>query len=349
MSGLIDRLPNAVALQCLARVPLCFHPHLKLVCRAWRDALCSPELFRARSESGATEDFICVLAFEPENLFQLYDPLRDTWLTLPAVPTRVRHLARFGVASSRGKLFVLGGGSDHVDPSTGDHDTTFASDEVWSFDPFSRRWAPQAPMLVPRAMFACCTIDGQIVVAGGFTNCRKAISKAEIYDVDKDTWQALPDLCQTRSSACSGVVLEGKMHVLHKGVSSVQILDEGRGWHVADYGWLQGPMAVVGGELYVLSHGAVARQRRSGDDGAVVAVVATAGELQSRIGYGMVGVGEELFILGGVIGPGRMNQTIKLLSDVDVLAVNAERPVWRHATSMTHCRGSIQGCTVLSV
>ncbi|CAA6658535.1 unnamed protein product [Spirodela intermedia] len=349
MSGLIDGLPDAVTLQCLARVPFCFHAHLKLVCRSWRSALTSPELFRARCESGATEEFLCALAFEPENVWQLYDPLRDQWLTLPTMPTEIRHLARFGMASVHGKLFVLGGGSDGVDPSTGDHDRIFATNEVWSYDPFICQWKKQAPMLVPRAMFACCALDGKIVVAGGFTNCRKSISKAEIYDVEKDQWQPLPDLCHTRNSACSGLVIGGKMHVLHKGISTVQILEDGGSrWAVEDYGWLQGPMAVVGGEPYVLSHCVVAKQQNSGTGGGVL-VVAPASDFQSRIGYGMIGLGDDLYVLGGVIGPGRMNQTIKPLSDVDVLTISGDRPAWRQAAAMTQCRGSILGCTLLRV
>uniref|UniRef100_A0A1D1YY28 F-box/kelch-repeat protein SKIP30 n=1 Tax=Anthurium amnicola TaxID=1678845 RepID=A0A1D1YY28_9ARAE len=358
MSGLIDGLPDAVALQCLARVPFCFHSHLKLVCRSWRAALSSSELFKARCEAGATEEFLCALAFEPENVWQLYDPLRDLWLTLPVLPTEIRHLARFGVASVYGKLFVLGGGSDRVDPSTGDHDRIFATNEVWSYDPFLCQWKKQAPMLVPRAMFACCALDGKIVVAGGFTNCRESISKAEIYDVEKDVWHSLPDLCHTRDSACSGLVINGKMHVLHKGISTVQILEDGGSrWAVEDHAWLQGSMAVVRGELYSMSvdrgelsvskHCAIAKHQNIGMGKMVV--VASASDFQSRIGYGMIGLGDELYVIGGLIGPGRMNQLIKSLADVDVLTVGSERPTWRQVAPMTHCHGSILGCTLMRV
>ncbi|KAA8543260.1 hypothetical protein F0562_021245 [Nyssa sinensis] len=261
MSGLIEGLPDAVALRCLARVPFYLHPKLELVCRSWRAAIRSTELVKARQELNSLEDFICVCAFDPENLWQLYDPLRDMWITLPVLPSKVRHLAHFGVVSTVGKLFVLGGGSDAVDPLTGDQDGSFATNEVWSYEPITRRWAPRASMLVPRAMFACCVLDGKIVVAGGFTTCRKSISQAEIYDPEKDLWVSIPDLHHTHNSACSGVVIRGKVHVLHKGLSTVQVLDNVRlAWTVQDCGWLQGPVAVVRGVLYVMSHSLIYKQ-----------------------------------------------------------------------------------------
>lgn len=353
MSGLIEGLPDAVALHCLARVPFYYHRNLRLVCRSWRAALrSSPELFTARRESGASEELLCVLAFDPENVWQLYDPCRDHWLTLPVMPSQIRHLARFGVASVSGKLFVLGGGSDRVDPLTGDHDGIFATSEVWCYDPFEREWSRRANMLVPRAMFACCSSDGKIIVAGGFTSFRKSISKAEIYDPDTDTWRSLPDLRQTHTSACCGVVIDGKIHVLHKGLSAVQILEDGRQWRVEDFGWLQGPMAVVGEEIYVLNGGFILKQHRERsrrENALLDKFVSSAPEFKSRIGFGMIGLGDDLYVIGGVIGPGPTNQSIKQLRDVDVLSVSSKWPIWRQASPMTRCSGSILGCALLKI
>ncbi|KAF6139991.1 hypothetical protein GIB67_020382 [Kingdonia uniflora] len=347
MSGLIEGLPDAVALQCLAQVPIHLHPTLQLVCRAWKIATRSSELFKARCEVGASEDLICVSAHEPENLWQLYDPLRDLWLTIPVMPSNVRYLANFGVVSTAGKLFVLGGGSDAVDPLTGDHYGIFATNEVWSYDPILRQWGRRASMLVSRAMFACCVVDGKIVVAGGFTTCRKSISKSEIYDPEKDVWVAIQDLPHTHNSACSGVVIGGKMHVLHKGLSTVQVLDNvDRVWVVEDCGWLHGPMAVVGGELYVLSHGVIFKQSK---EQRTKNIVAPASDFQSRVEFAMLGLGNEIYVIGGVIEPGRWNSDIKTLSDVDVLTIGSETPTWRIVKPMTRCHGTMRGCTVLRI
>ncbi|KAK1578525.1 hypothetical protein Q3G72_030886 [Acer saccharum] len=347
MSGLIEGLPDAVALRCLARVPFYLHPQLELVSRSWRAAIRSRELFKARQEVGSSEELLCVCAFDPENLWQLYDPLRDRWITLPILPSKIRHLAHFGVVSTAGKLFVLGGGSDAVDPLTGDQDGSFATNEVWSYDPVIRQWSPRASMLVPRAMFACCALNGKIVVAGGFTTCRKSISQAEMYDAEKDVWVPIPDLHRSHNSACTGIVIGERVHVLHKGLSTVQVLDhKGRGWTVEDYGWLQGPMAVVQGAIFVMSHGLIIKQDR---EVRKVVVSASSDFRRRRIGFAMIGLGDDIFVIGGVISPEGWNWDIKPMSDVDVLTIGAERPTWRQASPMTRCRGTILGCTQLRI
>lgn len=345
MSGLIEGLPDAVAIRCLAFVPFYLHPKLELVSRSWQAAIHSLELFKARKELGCSEEFLCVCAFDPENIWQLYDPLRDLWITLPVLPSKIRHLSHFGAVSTAGRLFVIGGGSDAVDPLTGDHDGMFATNEVWSYDPVVRQWARRASMLVPRSMFACCVLNGKIVVAGGFTSCRKTISQAEIYDPEKDVWIPMPDLHRTHNSACSGVVIGGRVHVLHKDMSTVQVLDNaGAGWIVEECEWLHGPMAVVQDALYVMSNGNIIKQDKEGRR-----FIASASEFRRRIGFAMIGLGDELYMIGGFIGPDRWNWGIDPLSDVDVLTLGSERPTWRQAAPTTRCRGTIVGCALLRI
>ncbi|GAA0159389.1 hypothetical protein Leryth_004074 [Lithospermum erythrorhizon] len=345
MSAIIEGLPDAVAIRCLARVPFYLHPKLELVSHSWRDAYRSGELYKARQEVNATEELLCVCAFEPDNLWQLYDPLRDIWITLPTFPSTIRRLAHFGVVSAAGNLYVLGGGSDDVDPITGDQDGSFSTDEVWSYDPVTRKWSLRASMIVPRAMFACCVLDGKIIVAGGFTNCRKSISKAEIYDPEKDVWSPIPDLPHTHNTACSGVVVGGKVHVLQKGYSSVQVLENiKQGWIVHDYNWPQGPKAVLRGELYVMYHGVICKLERNS-----CRVIFTAHDFRKIIGCAITGLGDDIYVIGGVLGPDRLNWDIKLLSDIDVLTIGVERPVWRKLSPMTKCKGTVLGCTTLKI
>ncbi|XP_022555908.2 F-box/kelch-repeat protein SKIP30 [Brassica napus] len=348
MSSLLEGIPEAVALRCLAHVPLHHHPNLELVSRSWRSATRSHELFQVRNELQSSENLLCVCAFEPENTWQVYSPNCNRWLTLPLLPSPIRHLAHFGAVATSGKLFVLGGGSDAVDPLTGDHGGTFATDEVWCYDFVKRRWGPRAPMLVPRSMFACCVLEGKIVVAGGFTTCRKSISGAEVYDPESDVWSSIPDLHRTHNSACSGLVVKGKVHVLHKGLSTtVQVLESVKlGWDVKEYGWPQGPMTVVEGVSYVLSHGVVYKQG-GGDE--TWKMIASASEFKPRIGMAMTSLSGEVLLVGGVIGPDRDNWDIKQMSEVDVLTVGSDRPVWRKVAPMTKCRGTVLGCTQLTM
>ncbi|CAN6561280.1 unnamed protein product [Malus baccata var. baccata] len=341
---LIEGLPDAVALRCLAWVPFYLHPKLELVSRSWQAAIHSAELFRARQEVGSCEDLLCVSANEPDNLWQLYDPRRDLWITLPVLPSKIKNLSNFGTVSTAGKLFVLGGGSDAVDPQTGDHGT-FSTNEVWSYDPVIRRWSPRASMLVPRAMFACCVLGGKIVVAGGLTSCRKSISLAEMYDPDNDVWAPIPDLHLSHNAACSGIVIGEKMYVLHRGLSTVQVFDNvGLQWTVEDYGWQQGPMTVIKGALYVMSHGVISRQDRESEK-----VLISASEFGGRVGFAMAGLGDEIYVIGGVILSEHGTSEIKQISDVDVLTIGGERPTWRQAAPMTRCKGSVYGCAQLRI
>lgn len=343
MSVLIEGLPDAVVIRCLARVPFHWYPKLELVSRAWKAAVHSSELFKARLEVGATEEFLCVSAFEPENLWQLYDPLHDLWITTPVLPSKIRHLSRFGAVSTAGKLFVLGGGSDAVDLQTGDQDGNFATNEVWSYDPITRQWTQCAPMQVPRAMFACCVLGGKIIVAGGFTSSRKSISQAEIYDPAKDTWIAIPDLPFTQNSACVGLVIGARMHVIHKGFSKMQVLEKlSTGWVVEEYTWLQGPMSVVNGVLYVMSNDLIFKQETNKSK-----PIASASEFRGKIGYAMTALRGEIYVVGGVICPDRFSGSIKPCSDVDVLTISCERSTWHRVRSMSRCRGTIFGCTQL--
>ncbi|CAI0449406.1 unnamed protein product [Linum tenue] len=278
MSELIEGLPDAVAIRCIARVPFYLFPKLELISRSWRAAIRSTELYKARQEVGSTEELLCVCAFEPENSWQLYDPLRELWITIPVLPSKIKNLAHFGAVSVSGKLFVLGGSSDAVDPLTGDQDGSFATSEVWSYDPVIRRWARRSSML--------------------------------------------------------------------RGLSTVQVLDSvaASGWKVEDYGWLQGPMAVVQDALYVMSHGLIFKQ-----EGKTKKVVVSASEFRKRIGLALTKLGDDIYVIGGVIGPDGWNREIQPLSDVDVLTVLGERPAWHRAAPMTRCRGTILGCTQLRI
>ena len=78
-------------------------------------------------------------------------------------------------------------------------------------------------------------------------------------------------------------------------------------------------------------------------------VISSALACSYKIGFAILGLGNELYVIGAVIGPGRQNLDIQHLSDVDILRVKNERAIWRLATPMTRCRGTIVGCTILRI
>lgn len=349
MGSLIEGIPDAVALQCLARVPLALYPTLELVSRAWRAAVRAPELFRVRSEAGTAEEWLYVNAREPDKVWQAYDPVRDRWATLPPIPSSVKQLANFGAAGVGGVLYVLGGGSDDVDPVTGDRGGgVTATAEVWGFDAAVRAWAKKAPMLTPRAQFACCVLDGALVVAGGFSarSSRRGLPHAERYVPGEDRWEALPDLCAVHNSACWGLVHRGRLHVLHKGVPRAQVYrGEERRWAEVDCDWAQqgAAAAVVGDEIFVLRRGVVTREPPLGR------TLRSVPDCLHRIGYGVAGVNCELYVVGGVVEPRSHSLDLELMSDVDICSVKSEKPQWRKGARMTVSKGTVLGCAVVKL
>ncbi|KAL3688693.1 hypothetical protein R1sor_015002 [Riccia sorocarpa] len=342
---LLEGLPDLVALQCLARVPLHYHRVLRWVSQAWRDAVQSRELFQIRKTLGVQEEWLYVSAYDPDGLWQAYDPLFDRWTTLPELPSRIKHLTNYGTAAVDGMLYVIGGGSDDVDPQTGDHDATIATSEVWRYDPFTHEWEQMANMLTARSQFACCVLKGRIVVAGGFTNTRKSLPLTEIYKPSEDKWEPLAELDQVPNAACSGIVLEGKVHVVHKGVGPPQVYDADENkWTVSDCEWSWGKMAVVDEELYVVRHGFVIREQKQP---ALKKSLCSWPDCRNRISFGVIGLGTDLYVIGGIMGPRPHALEIVALNDVDICNVGDLNPTWRRGASMTVSKGSVLGCAVL--
>lgn len=226
--ALLDPLPNEIALMCLVRVSFYRQPRLQLGCCSWRAAILSPEFYKVRKETGASVEYLCVRTSEPEDGWEIYDPVSELWASFPTLlPPAIRGLAHFGFVCTAQKLFLLGGVNENVDPWIEDHERILVRDDVWSYDPFLHAWMQCASMRFSRAMFACCVVDDEkIVLAGGFMNSWTSISKAEIYDPERDVWDPLPDLLRTDDSECFSFVACGKVYVHHMGIPSrVQIFD----------------------------------------------------------------------------------------------------------------------------
>ncbi|CAK9197188.1 unnamed protein product [Sphagnum troendelagicum] len=349
MAALIEGLPDSVAIQCLARVPLSQHRVLQSVCKAWHALVRNPELYGVRKRIGTTEEWLYVSAYEADKAWQAYDPVYNQWSSIPPLPSLIPRLGNFGTVAVQSKLFILGGGSDEVNPITGDRSDIHATDQVWAYDPVYKRWSSRASMLTPRAQFACFSYSGRIVVAGGFSSLRRAISSVEMYNPELDQWEFLPDLVAVRDAPCSGVVLDGKMHVVQKGTCTAQVYDPTtKRWMQEDCAWSEGPMAVVNGELYIVHHGVVSREHRLP---AHRMSLCSWPECLNRIGFGVAGLGSNLYVVGGIMKPRRGRFDAEYLNDVDVLVVgSADKDVfWEKAAHLPLSRGTVLGCAVLQL
>lgn len=108
-------------------------------------------------------------------------------------------------------------------------------------------------------------------------------------------------------------------------------------------------MAIVNGQLYVVRHGVVSREQQ--DLAHRPSPLCSWPDCLNRISFGVAGLGPNLYVVGGIIGPRSNAQETVYLDDVDICAVEGgeENPCWRKGAPMLLSSGSVLGCTVLTL
>ncbi|EFJ35207.1 hypothetical protein SELMODRAFT_405137 [Selaginella moellendorffii] len=246
---LIPKLPDSVALHCLARVPRSALPLLRCVCRSWNRALSTNtrDIASVRREIGTAEPWIyfsfsprgdCIQSQRSSNYFTAFDPGSNQWHSVGWLPglERLEVLKGYGCVGLGGKLYVLGGTLciKERDFGGGCQRDLRVRSEVLAYDCIGGRWKQCASMRKARVDFACSVSGGRVFVAGGRGRLdhenAAAMASAEVYIPELDRWEELPDMSITRYK-CVGVTLKGKFFViggytietLHR--SSVEIYD----------------------------------------------------------------------------------------------------------------------------
>ncbi|XP_065044867.1 F-box/kelch-repeat protein At2g44130-like [Musa acuminata AAA Group] len=280
---LIPRLPDDIALDCLARVPLRFHPSLRLVCPRWRDLVTAPSFHRHRERIGVAEDLIfLVQAVVPVDKgsgsdegeekrkggaaacrppvygLSAYNATLGSWhrvVTPEQVPL-------FAQVAAVGREVVLLGGWDRasLEPTA----------EVRVLDLATGGWRRGAAMKAARSFFACAAVEGRVYVAGGHDGQKNALRSAESYDPAVDAWSALPEMGEERDE-CRGVAAGGRF------------------WAVSGYG-TEGQGRFVGAaEWYDAEAGTWTREEGLGEAGGATCVWVSGGRMWSLEGGGGVG------------------------------------------------------------
>ncbi|GKU92280.1 hypothetical protein SLEP1_g6030 [Rubroshorea leprosula] len=241
--ALIPGLPDEIAMECLVRVSCQFHSNMKSVCHSWRSLISSPLFYRERIKSGAAEHLVCLIqpmtGFPPPDSIHgnqgdgvcgrteagvkkeeeededdrrnqqqgqcgmsIYNETRGTWHRIRPKVGRIPMFCQCLALGSSGKLMLLGG----WDPVTLEPVA-----DVYILDLVSGggRWRRAAPMSVPRSFFACAVVSGtKVYVAGGHDDQKNALRSAEVYDVEEDRWEMLPDMAEERDE-CQGLSWDG--------------------------------------------------------------------------------------------------------------------------------------------
>jgi N-acetylneuraminic acid mutarotase len=131
-------------------------------------------VFGGRQLDNSTKSFIITLDKD-----EMYDPEKNTWITLEPMPSKRGGLA--AANSSNGQINVIGG---EIPPGSNETIRMFYNNE--KYDPKTNKWTSEPPMPTARHGLAAETIGDKIYVIGGATNPGLGASNInEIFQITK--------------------------------------------------------------------------------------------------------------------------------------------------------------------
>jgi N-acetylneuraminic acid mutarotase len=133
------------------------------------------------------------------SVFQRFDPVTNSWTTLPRLPEPVR--AGAGAALD-GKIYVIGGQTEAA--GTGP--------QVYAYDVAARRWEERAPLPGPRFNMAAVALGGRIYAMGGFSRTAER-REVYVYDPAADSWSTGTPL-PVPNHTFGAVVFRGEIWVI---------------------------------------------------------------------------------------------------------------------------------------
>jgi len=155
------------------------------------------------SDAGAPEVFVIGGADGDgfTDVVSVYAPAEDTWRRAADLPLALHHA---NAAAVGGRIVVAGF-------LTG---SGFDSDgRVFVYDPVDDSWTSRAPMPAgtERGGSGTAVVDGAVYVFGGIRGGSVATSSR--YDLDTDTWEALPDLPNAVDHLIAGTI-DGVIYIV---------------------------------------------------------------------------------------------------------------------------------------
>ncbi|KAJ4705504.1 F-box/kelch-repeat protein [Melia azedarach] len=234
---LIPGLPEEIALECLTRLHYSTHRVATRVSKRWREIIRSREFYNYRKQNGLTSGVVCLVqqqlpvhfrsdAFKTVGSMSfavtVFDPASQFWERLDPVPKYPDGLPLFcQVASSRGKLVVIGGWDpESFNPtagssSPGGHDENKnALSSAWAYDVSNDKWTELTRMSQERDECEGVVIGSEFWVVSGYKTERQGMfeGSAESYEFGSGEWKRAenawkPNHCPR---SCVGVGREGK-------------------------------------------------------------------------------------------------------------------------------------------
>ena len=133
-----------------------------------------------------------------ESVFEVYDPVSDSWETLADLPEGRHH---FMIATYDDKIYLFGGSPPNAYSPT---------DTAWVYDLASDEWSEIANLPHRRFAGAAVTVDDAIYIVGGKSSTGKTPTLR--YDPTSDQWTELASLNQA-SEHVAAVALDGNIYL----------------------------------------------------------------------------------------------------------------------------------------
>lgn len=237
------------------------------------------------------------------------------------------------VVVAGGKIYAIGGTD-----TTGPPGATVGTVEEW--DPSTGNWTAKAPMNEPRTWATAQAVSGKIYVIGGRDTLGNLMQTVEEYDPSTNAWTTRASIsAPARGGMASGVV-SGKIYVVggSDGTSNLNAVEE---YDPGANVWaLRAPMTTARNDLcagvsnsilvavagWTTTWSSVTEEYNAGGN----AWTTKTPLAQGRDRAGAVGLGNYVFVVGGVASPGT--------ATADVQRYNQTNGTWAQSTPLSGAR-----------
>ncbi|XP_027192994.1 F-box/kelch-repeat protein SKIP11-like [Cicer arietinum] len=310
LSSLIHPLGRDISINCLLRLSRSDYGSIAAVNHHFRSLIRTGELYQLRRKLGIIEQWV-YFSCDPFE-WEAFDPNRGRWMHLPRM--------------NSSELFML---SDKESLAVGTNLLVFGREimtsAIYKYSILTNEWTKGIEMNTSRCLFGSASIGEIAILAGGCDLQGNILKSAELYNLDTNQWEILPDM-NTARKMCSGVFMDGKFYVLGGiGADKTTKLTSGEEFDLKTRKWREIPnmcppqnetstyieapplIAVLNNILYVADHAKQEIKRYVNDNNSWVTIGRLPDLAFSVNGWGIAfrACGNQLFVIGGSTFDGR--------------------------------------------
>jgi len=169
----------------------------------------------------------------PLNLFEVFDPARNAWSSLPLVPEKFSAAAGAALGST---MYVIGGNGDAKDKAADGR-------QVFAYDVRTRKWSRKASLPAVRTNLAAVALGGEIYALGGLDPFF-ATKSVYVYNPRRNQWRPGPSLPE-KLHALTAVRFRGELWVIGGQNAAGKAVDHVWIYNAHLHKWRAGPTMPV--------------------------------------------------------------------------------------------------------